>query len=100
MSFFPTKRVFALGFSLDSCRAGMNLNLTFISAPGTIVHYDCVYYVYVYSMSCIFAFDLFLQNHLNLPYYEYCGCSTCRKMLASFPGLRALLFSLVVRKAF
>jgi len=41
----------------------MNLNLTFISAPGTIVHYDCVYYVYVYySMSCIFAFDLFYKT--------------------------------------
>lgn len=44
----------------------MNLNLTFISAPGTIVHYDCVYYVYVYSMSCIFAFDLFFTKPLKL----------------------------------
>ena len=43
MSFFPLKRVFALVFSLDSCRADMNLNQTFISAPGTVMHYNCVY---------------------------------------------------------
>ena len=30
-------------FSFDLCRASMNLNQTFISAPGTVVHYDCVY---------------------------------------------------------
>ena len=44
MSFFPPQKVFLLWvFFLDSCRADMNLNQTFISAPGTVVHYNCVY---------------------------------------------------------
>ena len=49
MSFFPTNIGFLLWvFSLDSCRASMNLNQTFILAPGTVMHYDCAY---MHSMS-------------------------------------------------
>ena len=38
--FFP---IFAVVFSLGSCRAGMNLNQTFISAPGTVIQLLCIY---------------------------------------------------------
>ena len=53
MNFFPIKRIFALGccfFSLDSCRAGMNLNQTFILEPDTVMHYNCMC-IYMHSMS-------------------------------------------------
>jgi len=39
---------FSSGFCLDSCRAGINLNQTLISVPGTVMHYNCVY---MHSMS-------------------------------------------------
>ena len=55
-SAFPIKRVFAIFFSLDSCRAGMNLNQAFISAPGTVMSYNSVY------MHNMFLFAHILEN--------------------------------------
>jgi len=58
--FFPHElfRLFALFFFfLDSCRAGMNLNQNFISAPGIV--YDCVYmhsmslFAHIFDFHCI-----------------------------------------------
>ena len=54
------KKEFSAGLTFVACsrvRYSSESNLYF-----TIVHYDCVYYVYVYSMSCIFAFDLFYKT--------------------------------------
>ena len=48
MSFFLIKRVFALSFFF-SCKAGMN---PIISAPGSVMHYNCVY------MSLLFNFPV------------------------------------------
>ena len=62
MSFSPTKRVFGLVFfSLNSCRASMNLNQTFILAPGTVMYYICVY---MHSMSS-FAYIRHLKQSKN-----------------------------------
>ena len=72
---FPFKRI-----SLDLCRAGMNLNQTLTSAPGTVVHYDCVY---MHSMS-LFAHIFGLNKNepfLNPLWMVDCACSLIPRLL-------------------